>query len=277
LLDPVANDRFDLVVSNPPFVISPGPRYTYRDAGLDGDEVCRRLVAELPSLLAPGGVAVLLANWLHVEGENGDERVRAWFDGTGCDGWIVQREIAAPEDYVTAWLRDTDEGSRFDTLYDEWLAWFEQRRVEAVAFGVIALRRRTAGTATVVLDDAPQQIAPTWGEEVVAHFERRDALGTDLLDVCWRLRDDVRLHQIASRDEDGWAVESSLLQQSAGLRWSGGTDEHGAALLAACDGTIPLRTLFSLLAAGVGISEEETVEQGLPVVRRLAEQGFLVP
>ena len=275
LLEPVRGEAFDLVVSNPPFVVSPGARYTYRDSGLDGDEVCRRLVADLPSVLAPDGIAVLLVNWLHVEGEDGADRVRGWVP-PGTDAWIVQRELAAPEDYVTAWLRDTDEGPRFDALYDEWVDWFAQRRVEAVAFGVLALRRRTSGAPTVVLDDVTQPVAATWGEEVVDHFARRDALDADPLDVCWRLRDDVRLHQVASRDDDGWAVESALLQQSAGLRWSGGTDEHGAALLAACDGSMPLRTLFSLLAAGAGIAESEAVEQGLPVVRRLVEQGFLV-
>src|SRR4051812_9491108 len=71
LLAPVADEQFDLVVSNPPFVVSPGARYTYRDSGLDGDDVCRLLVQELPALLAPDGVAVLLVNWLHVEGEDG--------------------------------------------------------------------------------------------------------------------------------------------------------------------------------------------------------------
>jgi hypothetical protein len=277
LLEPVAGEQFDLVISNPPFVVSPGARYTYRDSGLDGDEVCRRLVHDLPSALAPGGIAVLLVNWLHIEGEDGDERVRGWFAGNGCDGWVVQRELAAPEDYVTAWLRDTDEGSRFDRLYDAWVDWFEQRRVEAVAFGVLAMRRRTDGSGSVVLEDVVQTVAATWGDEVLDHFARRDALATDLLDICWRLRDDVRLHQVASRDDDGWLVESSVLQQSAGLRWSGGTDDHGAALLAACDGTMPLRTLFALLAAGAGIPESEAVGQGLPVVRRLVEQGFLVP
>ncbi|MDT7537317.1 MAG: hypothetical protein QOI82_902 [Actinomycetota bacterium] len=277
LLAPVDGELFDLVVSNPPFVVSPKARYTYRDAGLDGDEVCSRLVHDLPTVLAPDGIAVLLVNWLHVEGEDGDDRVRRWFDDSGCDGWVVQRELAAPEDYVTAWLRDTDEGARFDELYGEWLDWFEQRRVEAVAFGVLAMRRRASGPTSVVIDDVQQPVAPSWGEEVVDHFARRDALAGDLLDVCWRLRDDVRLHQVAARDEDGWAVETQRLQQAAGLRWSGGTDEHGAALLAACDGTMPLRTLFSLLAAGAGIAESEAVETGLPVVRRLVEQGFLVP
>ena len=276
LLGPVAGETFDLVVSNPPFVISPAARYTYRDAGLDADDVCRRLVQRLSSVLTDSGTAVLLANWLHVQGEDGDDRVRSWVP-PDTDGWIVQRELAAPEDYVTAWLRDTDEGARFDGLYDEWLDWFEQRRVEAVAFGVIALRRRTSGTPSVVVEDVPQQIAATWGDEVIDHFARREALTAGLLDICWRLREDVRLHQVASRDDEGWLVDSQLLQQSDGLRWSGGTDEHGAALLAACDGMTPLRTLFSVLAAAAGITENEAVESGLPVVHRLVEQGFLVP
>jgi SAM-dependent methyltransferase len=277
LLEPVADEVFDLVVSNPPFVVSPGARYTYRDSGLEGDEVCRRLVRGLPSVLAPGGVAVLLVNWLHLADEDGDERIRGWFDGTGCDGWVVQRELAAPEDYVTAWLRDTDEGARFDRLYDEWLDWFEHRQVEAIAFGVVAMRQRTAGVPSVVVEDVTQPVAATWGDEVLGHFARVDALAADPLDVAWRLRDDVRLHQVAARDVDGWGVEYQRLQQSTGLRWSGGTDDHGAALLAACDGTLPLRTLFTLLAAGAGIDESEAVESGLPVVRRLVEQGFLVP
>jgi SAM-dependent methyltransferase len=282
LLVPVAGELFDLVVSNPPFVIGAGGqanavRYTYRDAGLDADDVCRRLVQELPGVLAPGGVAVLLANWLHVEGEDGDERVLSWFDGTGCDGWVVQRELAAPEDYVSAWLRDTDEPFGGDAgAYDTWLDWFAERRVEAVAFGVVALRRG-GPQRSVTLDDVPQPTAPTWGEEVRAHFARQDALRGDPLAARWRLREDVRLHSVARRGDDGWYADGQRLQQEAGLRWSGGVDSYGATLLAGCDGTRPLGALLSVLASSTGLSEDEAAEQVLPVVHRLVEQGFLVP
>jgi methylase of polypeptide subunit release factors len=46
----VRGELFDLVVSNPPFVIGPqrATRYTYRDGGRDADDLCRSLVAELP-------------------------------------------------------------------------------------------------------------------------------------------------------------------------------------------------------------------------------------
>ncbi|MCW2666407.1 MAG: Transferase [Frankiales bacterium] len=273
LLEPVAGERFDLVVSNPPFVIAPGKRYVYRDAGLDADDVCRRLLAEVPQVLAPGGHAVLLANWLHLEGEDGDERVLSWFEGNGCDGWVVQRELAAPEDYVTAWLRDTDE--TFEG-YDAWLDWFAERRVEAIAFGVVALRR-TEGTPTVSLDDVPQPTAATWGEEVRAHFSRLDALRQDPLAARWRLRDDVRLHSVAERTDGGWYAAGQRLQQEAGLRWSGGVDPYGATLLAGCDGSRTVGELLAVLAMSAGLSDGEAAEQVLPVLHRLVEQGFLVP
>ncbi|MDX6217589.1 MAG: hypothetical protein QOG99_3173 [Frankiales bacterium] len=274
LLEPAAGEQFDLVVSNPPFVIGPGRRYTYRDAGLEGDEVSRRLVHELPALLAPGGHGVLLVNWLHLDGESGNDRVRSWFEGTGCDGWVVQRELAAPEDYVTAWLRDTDEPA-FDGLYDEWLA--ALAGVEAVAFGIVALHRRTDGLSPEVrLDVVDQPTAATWGEEVVAHFGRRSVLGRDLMAQRFRLREDVALHEVSSRGPEGWSVDARWLQQEAGLRWNGVLDPYGGALLAACDGRVPMGALVAVLAASTGLDPDDAVAQITPVVTRLVTQGFLV-
>jgi SAM-dependent methyltransferase len=274
LLEPIGAESFDLVVSNPPFVIGPGGRYTYRDAGLDGDEVSRRLVREVPSVLSDGGTAVLLVNWLHVAGEAGDARVREWFAGTGCDGWVVQRELAAPEDYVTAWLRDTDEGPRFDALFDEWVGWFADRRVEAVAFGVVALRR--SGRERVALDVVAQPVAPAWGEQVAARFAAMDLLERDLLAERLRLRDDVRLVSTEQPLDGQWLPVAQRLTQHSGLRWSGGVDLYGAALLAGCDGERRLGELVDVVAAAAGLGPGEAAEQVLPVVTRLVEQGFLV-
>lgn len=273
LLEPVTGELFDLVVSNPPFVVSPGRRYTYRDAGLEGDEVSRRLVQQIPSVLAPGGHAVLLVNWLHVDGEDGDARVRSWFEGTGCDGWVVQRELADPEEYVTAWLRDTDE-TAFDALFDDWVDALVG--VDAVAFGVVALHRRTDGLSPRVdLDVVDQPVATTWGEEVTAHFARRALLEGDLLDARLTLREDVRLAEVSRRTGEGWEPVRQVLQQEAGLRWSGSTDAYGASLLAACDGSQRLGDLVALLAAAIDEPVGALTEQVLPVLTELVARGFL--
>jgi hypothetical protein len=145
-----------------------------------------------------------------------------------------------------------------------------------VAFGVVALHRRTDGLSPRVdLDVVDQPVAATWGEEVVAHFARRALMEGDLLEARLRLRDDVRLHEVAVRGDDGWEPVVQRLQQEAGLRWSGGIDAYGASLLAACDGTQRLGDLVALLAAAIDEPVGELTGQVLPVIGRLVGQGFL--
>ncbi|MGZ8740637.1 MAG: methyltransferase, partial [Gaiellaceae bacterium] len=50
-LEPVWGERFDLVVSNPPYVISPDSSYSYRDSGEHMDALVLRLLVEIPGVL----------------------------------------------------------------------------------------------------------------------------------------------------------------------------------------------------------------------------------
>ncbi len=129
LLEPVAGERFGLVVTNPPFVVSPAgvERLVYRDSGLPGDEVVRRIVVEAPALLEDGGWCQVLANWVHVAGRPWEERVQGWLAGSGCDAWVLQREVLDPAAYAQLWLADAGlEGTAaWAPRYDGWLAWFE--------------------------------------------------------------------------------------------------------------------------------------------------------
>ncbi|MBA2280173.1 MAG: methyltransferase, partial [Acidimicrobiia bacterium] len=64
LVEPVRDESFDLVVSQPPYLpLPPGvPPTGYLHGGVFGDEVARRLLAVLPSVLAPGGVGIVRAD-----------------------------------------------------------------------------------------------------------------------------------------------------------------------------------------------------------------------
>ncbi len=64
--EPVASETFDLIATNPPFVISPatGERLVYRDSGLPGDRVVEDIVRAAPDRLNPGGWCQILANWV---------------------------------------------------------------------------------------------------------------------------------------------------------------------------------------------------------------------
>jgi hypothetical protein len=52
---PVADERFDVIACNPPFVVSPDAAYTYRDSALPRDGVCRMVVRDAADHLSDGG------------------------------------------------------------------------------------------------------------------------------------------------------------------------------------------------------------------------------
>ncbi len=281
MLAPVAGRRFDLVVSNPPFVVGPGStRYTYRDSGRAGDRVCAELAGAAGDLLTEGGTLQFLANWLHVTGEDWRERVAGWFAGTGCDAWVIQREVSDPVEYVNLWLRDAAEA--FDPRRAEaWLDWFAAEKVEAVGFGLVTLRRSRHATPVVRLEDLRQAVPPPFGPHVAAWFDRQDWLaehpGAALLDAPLRRADGLRLTQEAGFDGDDWDVERQVLAMTDGLRWAEEVDPLVLALVSGADGRVPLRDQLAVLAAAYETPEPVLAAMAAPIVAHLVERGLLAP
>jgi methylase of polypeptide subunit release factors len=68
LLEPVSGERFELVIANPPFVVSPVRELTFRDSGRRADELSREIVTGAAAALAEGGFAHVLCSWVTGEG-----------------------------------------------------------------------------------------------------------------------------------------------------------------------------------------------------------------
>lgn len=285
LLEPVARERFDLIVSNPPFVITPRradvPRYEYRDGGQPGDALVAGLVGALGDHLNPGGIAQLLANWELGEGESWEEHVGAWVDGTGLDAWVVQRELQDVAQYAETWARDG--GHRpgtpeFDALYGAWLDDFAARGVERVGFGVVTLQR-PAGDREPWRDlvEVRMPVEEPMGPTVLRGLEARTWLAEhtddELLDVPWQVAGDVTEERIGRPG----ATDPQVIQlrQGGGLRRVVRLDTLAAGFVGACDGELTARQLSGGLAV---LSEQETdtvVQALLPVLRDLVKDGLL--
>ncbi len=148
-LEPLAGERFDLIATNPPFVITPPavrqaglPLMEYRDAGAP---VLPVLVPGLAGLLRGGGTLVMLGNWEHHAGQDWRERVSTWLP-QDVDAWVVQRDLQDPVQYATTWLRDggmTPERdlTGFETALGAWVEDFEARGVKGVGLGYLVLHR----------------------------------------------------------------------------------------------------------------------------------------
>ncbi|RMB83717.1 methyltransferase [Streptomyces shenzhenensis] len=283
LFEPVKEgETYDLIVSNPPFVISPRARLTYRDGGMGGDDLCRSLVQQSGERLNVGGFAQFLANWQHVEGEDWQDRIRSWVP-RGCDAWVVQREVQDITQYAELWLRDAGDhrgdAAEYQARYDAWLDEFEARKVKAVGFGWITLRRTEATAPSVIVEEWPHPIEQPLGEAVRAHFARLDYLrehdDAALLDSHFRLVAEVVQEQVGLPGAED--PEHVVLRQNRGMRRATRVDTVGAGFAGVCDGTLSAGRILDAIAQLMGDDPVVLRDRTPAQIRLLVEQGFLEP
>ncbi|MHC6222161.1 DUF7059 domain-containing protein [Arthrobacter sp. MMS24-S77] len=294
LLEPVAGETFDLVVSNPPFVITPrsagehaSDQFTYRDGGLPGDDIVANLVRTLPDVLAPGGTAQMLGNWEIPAGTGWSERPSSWVAGSGTEGWFIQREQVSPELYAETWLRDASEGRDRELYRDAYAAYlddFASRNVEAIGFGMIWLRRpaeaRSADPARTRFEEITYPIEQPIGPHLAAAVERADWLDAhELADAHLVVAEDVteERHQRPGAEHPGVI----LLRQGAGLRRTNLLSTELAGFVSACDGDLSVRQLIGALSALLGGGDDfddDAFRAGLLAdIGNLVRDGFLLP
>ena len=280
LFEPVEREEFDLVVSNPPFVVSPArsERLVYRDSGMPGDEMVRRVVTGAIEHLAPGGRAQVLANWAHRTGEPWQDRVGGWLDGRGVDAWVVQREVADPAEYVELWLKDAGlHGTpEYTARYDAWLSWFADQDIEGVGFGWVNLRR-VDREPVLHLEEWPFEVEQPLGPEVAARGRRADLLaGTpDLAAVRLLTRADVRQETSGRPGEAD--PETIVLRQQRGMRRAHRADTVVAGLVGACDGDLSVGQILDALASLLDREAADLRSAYAAEVRALLADGFLEP
>jgi methylase of polypeptide subunit release factors len=187
LLEPVEGERFGLIVCNPPYVISPDSSYLYRDADLRGDELSRRLLAELPAALEDGGYATLQGNWTHPLDSTPWAPVEAALRGGGCDAVIARLETWSARDYALGWAAPhaADPGD-YEATVQRWRESYAEQGIEAITAGTVVLRRRNGARhwrRAVTMRRMPRGL----GAQLPRLFAANDRLaGEDLLDAVLR-------------------------------------------------------------------------------------------
>ncbi|WP_104110932.1 methyltransferase [Arthrobacter sp. N199823] len=296
LLDPVAGERFDLVVSNPPFVITPRHRgeqsseqFTYRDGGMAGDAIVESLVRGLPEVLNPGGTAQMLGNWevsrAQAEGTDTVEQWHArpaqWLNAE-VEAWFIQREQVSPGGYAETWLQDASQGRdsvAYANAYEDYLLDFASRNVAGIGFGYIFLRRPADGESADVprFEEILYPIEQPVGPHLASTVDRGLWLKKhhDLTFEYLLVASDVteERHQSPGAEHPGVI----LLRQGAGLRRTNLLSTELAGFVSACDGELTAGQIIGALAVLLERDDSEFAEALALEVRNLVRDGFLVP
>lgn len=152
LVDAVDGPRFDLIVGNLPFVISPATTLTFRDGvrpTTTGRDICETAVIDSAGVLADGGIAQFLVNWIITDPARPYDAPISWVRPTGCNGLVLWHSRQSPEDYVAAWARSPHDDRA------EWLAHLARRGAVAIANGAIVIHRPIRAEPEPVIRSAP--------------------------------------------------------------------------------------------------------------------------
>ncbi len=286
MFDPVAGEAFDLIVSNPPFVITPRaegvPAYEYRDGGLVGDALVEQFIRTAPAHLTPGGVAQLLGNWesragrKELTGRAGLDRLTSWVPAD-LDLWVVQREELSPLGYAELWIRDggtTPRDPAFTPMLNAWLDDFAERGVTAVGFGYILLRRpATDGVPLRRLERVGQSVSNV-GSALRAGLAAHDLLVSGMPSTLVTAPDVTEARHLLPGDDDPSIIE---LRQGGGFGRTISVDPALAAFVGACDGELTVGQIAAALAQLFDVPLPDLWADIEPRIRQLVLDGFLAP
>lgn len=283
--DPFENQAFDLITTNPPFVISPEDRYIYRDSQMPADNACRHIVQKAPRYLNEGGYLQMLCNWVEIKGVPWQERLETWFAGSGCNGWVIRSETLDAQTYIKTWIRHTEQGAseeNFAQRFDAWLAYFQKHDIDAVGAGLITMKKASDAKNWFKAEHGPENMLGPCGEDICLGYNLKDFLENHkddqtLLDLTFQPALQLRLERFSRPSGNGWIDASIRLKMIKGFEWAADIDPFVADMIGNCDGKRPLGLLLEQMARSLEKSPSDIAPVFFKVVRGLIEKGFLIP
>ena len=281
LYDPVAGEGFDLIVTNPPYVMSPptGERLVYREGGFVGDGLVEQVVRGGAAQLNPGGTLQVLGNWAITADQPWEDRLAGWITPTGADALVLQRERLDVYEYIEVWLHDAGLVGTPDyaARYREWLDYFAAQGITGVGMGWIMLHAAGRERPDLRFEEWPHAVVQPVGDAFADHQRGvTEALlaDDDLLTATWTLRTGVDLETLGRPGEAD--PEHVVYRQRYGVGRAVETDTALGAVLGASDGELDAATLISAVADILDADADALAADLLPRLRDLIRQGYLV-
>nr|WP_308012791.1 methyltransferase [Microbacterium paraoxydans] len=279
MFEPVAGEAFDLIVSNPPFVITPRvdgvPAYEYRDGGLIGDALVEQFVRTAPAFLTENGIVQLLGNWESRSGVGGLARLAAWVPAD-LDLWVIEREELSPLGYAELWIRDggtTPRDPDFTPLLTAWLDDFAARGVTSIGFGYVLMRRGSSGVPLRRTEKIGQHVSNV-GAALATGLAAHDVLTRGMPATLVVAADVTEARHLLPGNDDPSVIE---LRQGGGFSRTIAVDPALAGFVGACDGELAVGQIVAALADLFEVPLADLWAELEPRIRDLVLDGILMP
>jgi methylase of polypeptide subunit release factors len=281
-LAPVRGEKFDLIVSNPPFFITPSDHWMFCDNPMELDQLCRALARDAANHLSEGGYFQMLCEWAEVQDQPWRARLAEWFLGTGCDVWILKMDTRSPLRYTQDRIRELALVNAVPTTtFRDYTQYYRERKVKAIHGGIVAIRRRS-GENWMVIEEAASAPQEPFGDFVLGRFAAQDFVRTrtaasDMLAAKFALAPKVRMEQQFKQDGGQWNSVSLNLKLAPDFPFSLPVQPLVARFVSGCDGTRTLAEMVRAFAADATVPYEQVESECVEVVRTLVARGYLLP
>jgi methylase of polypeptide subunit release factors len=287
LLEPVRGmeGQFDLIVSNPPFVIAPKHDLVCLGGTHEGDGLVRELLAGVPAYLADDGFACITLNWHHKTDEDWPVRPHIWLDQNGCDCLLIKLYSEDARTYAEKWVGEADFTHQpgAASKIDAWLAELAKLNANYVTMGCLILRKRkTAGgnffraeelDYHTLQGDASDQLLTIMHNESLFH---EAASMDDILALALALDKHVELEQrVRQGDGGGWDVTRGVLRQTQGFPFDLGLDPNAIDLLSDFTGKRPAHEVITAMARRKRVDPQQALDASSRFLSKLMRYGFL--
>jgi SAM-dependent methyltransferase len=279
---PVDGERFELIVSNPPYVIAPESDLLFRYGLGTRDAVSRDVLRGAAEHLAEDGLAQMFCNWIGQPGGDWRATPSGWIESAGCDLLLMHYATEDPLAYASRWTIRLQQlaPARFPATLDRWLAFYETEGIAAITSGAAVLRRRSGGTNWVHGIEIESDATGDAGAHILDIIAGQDYLADiaddrAMLAGVFRLAEPHRLDQSLLFRGDRYTIgRAALVRDGLGLR---AEIEPGlVGLVLRFDGATPLERLIDEVASDTGAAYQELVPAALALVRRLIGVGLLL-
>lgn len=276
---------FDLIVSNPPFVISPGKKFIYRDGGMEGDGVTQTVVKGCCEHLSEGGFAHIMCNWAHYKGTPWEDRLAGWTRGRETDMLVLRTSTRDPVEYAQQWLSETERHLSTEQMWtrlEEWVSAYRDQKIEAISGGLISLHKSPGRPSWFDTDTSPEQGAGYTGDHLAQMFAARDFLvevGGEQGLAARRLRCSpaLRLSQHVKLGPEGWRLVEAEARVDPGYPFGGVLEPLVMQFVLRMEGRETVAEAIAGVAAENGLQPAQIGAKALSIAAHLLKRGVLVP
>ena len=277
--EPVAGERFGVIIAHPPYVPALETEFVFRDAGLDGEEVTRKVIAGLGAHLAVGGQFFCECMLTERADVTLEDRLREMLgdEHEEFDIVIAQGRTSDPLHYLSDQARAGY--SSFDSLA-RWSEILDELKIEQLVFVSILMERRANDRPVITTRRALSPLTSAADMQWVLRW----MVGT----VSWDMADMRRLlssrprtlprTELRSRSvlhEGQWAVEECQLVTLAPFAVEAACPNWYATLLQFCDGRMTAREHLQYLRDTHAVPDTAPEDLFASMIRQLVDAGLV--